>query len=145
MSKYRLLFLAEYRDLPALPRKQRWQSIPSRSIWLEIGSRLIEPSKGLGSKYRASNRTEPAFVHHRAESNLQLKCSMLDQAARSGSVILSEEYDTLLSCWADRNTVTRETLIQLLVSRNPRYSIVTCFSFVRLIVCNKPHYNNVTW
>src|SRR5436190_546674 len=86
------------------------------------------------------DRTEPAFVHHRAESNFQLKCSMLDQAARSGSVILSEEYDTLLSCWADRNTVMRETLIQLLVSRNPRYSIVTCFSFVRLIVCNKPRY-----
>src|SRR5437773_3367100 len=89
---------------------QRWQSIPSRSIWLEIGSRLIEPSKGLGSKYRASNRTEPAFVHHRAESNLQLKCSMLDQAARSGSVILSEEYDTLLSCWADRNRLAHGTV-----------------------------------
>jgi len=86
---------------------QRWQSIPSRSIWLEIGSRLIEPSKGLSSKYRASNRTEPAFVHHRAESNLQLKCSMLGQAARFGSVILMDEYYTLLSCWADRSTVTR--------------------------------------
>src|SRR5207248_8285843 len=100
-----------------------------QGTWLEISS--IEPNR-------------PAFVHHRAESNLQLKCSMLDQAARSGSVILSEEYDTLLSCWADRNTVTRETLIQLLVSRNPRYSIVTCFSFVRFIVCNKPRYINVT-
>src|SRR5437762_9683757 len=44
---------------------QRWQSIPSRSIWLEIGSRLIEPSKGLGSKYRASNRTELKLLETR--------------------------------------------------------------------------------
>ena len=44
------------------------------------------------------DRTEPAFVHHRAESNLQLKCSMLGQAARFGSVILMDEYYTLLSC-----------------------------------------------
>src|SRR5438046_7526550 len=46
---------------------QRWQSITSRSIWLEIGSRLIEPSKGLGSKYRASNQTELKLLEHRTE------------------------------------------------------------------------------
>src|SRR5437667_740802 len=46
---------------------QRWQSIPSRSIWLEIGSRLIEPSKGLGSKYRALNRTELKWLDDRTE------------------------------------------------------------------------------
>src|SRR5439155_15468677 len=46
---------------------QRWQSIPSRSIWLEIGSRLIEPSKGLSSKYRALNRTELKWLDDRTE------------------------------------------------------------------------------
>src|SRR5437773_10182844 len=47
--------------------RQRWQSIPSRSIWLGIGSRLIELSKGLGLKYRASNQTELKLLEHRTE------------------------------------------------------------------------------